>query len=176
MISALVLLAACSKVNLEWSEEVRLADGSTLIVDRTATGEKKYEIGGPGGWNQTQMSLRIGPGGTKPPPVWRDAFVPLLLDYEPATGTWSLVTSFYFCSTWYELGKPGLPYIEFQSREGRAWARVPLESRLIGRESNLLTGPDADGEHARVTIKDKLARERNTSERLKKIASKWNGC
>lgn len=177
MISAVMLMAACSKVNLEWSEEVQLADGSTLIVDRTATGEKKYEIGGPGGWNQTQMSLRVSPsGGMNPPPVWRDAFVPLLLDYEPTTGAWSLVTSFYFCSTWYELGKPELPYIEFQSSGGGAWTRVPLESRLIGRESNLLTGPDADGEHARVTIKDKLARERNTSERLKKIASEWNGC
>lgn len=178
LMSLLLVTAACSKVNIEWSEEVQLSDGSTLVIDRTAQGEKKYEIGGPGGWNQTEMSVRIKPGANnmKPPPVWRDAFVPLLLDYEPSTQTWSLVTSFYFCSTWYELGKPELPYIEFQSIGGGAWIRVPLESRLIGRDSNLLTGPDADGEHSPVTLKDKQARGRNTSEGLKKIVSQWNGC
>lgn len=175
---ALTLTTACSRVNLEWSEEVRLADGSTLIVDRTAQGEKKYEIGGPGGWDQAQMTLRINPkeNGVRPPPVWRDAFVPLLLDYDHFTQTWSLVSSFYFCSTWYELGKPELPYIEFQSTGDGTWIRVPLESRLIGRDSNLLTGPNAKGEHARVTLKEKEARERNTSQRLKKIIPQWNGC
>lgn len=175
---ALMFTSGCSKVSLGWSEEVRLTDGQVIVVDRTAKGEKNYEIGGPGGWNQSEMSVHIreSPVEMRLPPDWREAFVPILLDYQPSTNTWSLVATFYFCSKWYELGKPALPYVEYQSRDGGDWMNVPLEERLINKESNLLTGPNVNGEPKLLRIKDKVQREINSSESFKRIVSEWNGC
>lgn len=170
-----LLLAGCGKVDLAWSEEVVLADGRMLIVDRTAQGKKFSELGGPGGWDQADMSLAVVelPDGVRPPPPWRDAYAPVLLDYEPATGSWSLLATFYYCQTWYALGRPIPPYIQYRSADGSAWTRVPLEDRFIERKTNLLTGPSSDGEPDLVSATAKEKIERSSAVRFQRILRKW---
>ena len=56
---------------------------------------------------------------------------------------------------WYNLGRPKLPYVEYQSKNGGPWAVVPLEERLIGRKTNLLTGPRSGGEPSFLSLQDK---------------------
>lgn len=174
LVSAMALVG-CGEVSLKWSEEVRLEDGQMVVAERTAQGKKYSELGGPEGWNQTEMSVAITqtPHNVKPPPEWRDVYVPVLLDYQPSENTWTMLATFYFCETWYELGKPVPPYIEYQSINGSAWQRVPLEERLIDRKTNLLTGPSSDGEPGLVTITDKEFRQRSAAPKYRRILRKW---
>ncbi|EIL97734.1 hypothetical protein UU5_04621 [Rhodanobacter sp. 115] len=169
-------LAGCGKVSLQWSEQVRLRDGQVVVVQRTAQGKTYSELGGPGGWRYpVEMSVSIAKalGNIKTPPVWRDTYVPVLLDYDASSGSWSMLASFYYCETWYALGRPIPPYIEYQSIHGASWERVPLEQRFIDRETNLLTGPDTDGEPDLVTIADKDFRQRSAARQYQRILRKW---
>ena len=116
-----VLLVGCSnQVDLKWQEEVKMADGQILIVNRTAKGQK---YGGPwgegGGWDSKEMSLELVklPLNWQPPPVWRTEFVPILLDYQPEGRTWSVVATYYTCDGWKKMGSPKLPYTEYQSKK-----------------------------------------------------------
>lgn len=170
-----LLLAACGKVDLEWSEQIRLADGRVLVAERTAKGKAFKELGGPGGMKQAEMSLAVvqAPPGLAPPPPWRAAYVPVLLDYQPSTGTWSLLATFYYCEDWDALGRPPLPYLQYQSVRGSAWKVVPLEARFLDRTTNLLTGPDTDGEPDLVTLPDKELRQRSAAVRYQRILRRW---
>src|SRR5262245_58973220 len=98
VIVGLLWLAGCREVDLRWSEEVQLASGHVIVVQRTARGEKLVELGGPGGWEQKEMSLAINPPATRPkPPEWRSAYVPVLLDHDESENRWSIVATFYTC-------------------------------------------------------------------------------
>jgi len=170
-----VSLAACDKVNVKWREEVQLEDGVVVIAERTAKGKKYSELGGPGGWKQGEMTVVItkAPNNIKPPPEWREVYVPVLLDYQPFSNSWSMVATFFFCETWYELGRPIPPYIEYQSINGAPWRRVSLEERLIGRKTNILIEPDLDGEPGLVKIGEKERRQRRVGPKYKKILREW---
>ena len=173
--AGVIALSGCGEVSLKWSEEIQLEDGQVVVAERTAQGKKYSELGGPKSWNQTEMSVVItkAPNGIKPPPEWHAAYVPALLDYQPSSNSWSIVATFYFCETWYELGRPVPPYIEYQSTNGSPWKRVPLEERFIDRQTNLLTGPSSDGEPSLVTIVDKELRQRSAAPKYKNILRKW---
>jgi orotidine-5'-phosphate decarboxylase len=54
-----LLLTGCGKVDISWTEDVALQDGTLLVVKRGAQGKKLGEIGGSGGWETTQMTLEI---------------------------------------------------------------------------------------------------------------------
>lgn len=175
LLLATLALCGCGNVQLQWSEEVRLHDGRLLVVDRTATGKKLSELGGTKGWEQVYMSIafdQVPPSAVRPPP-WRAAYVPILLDYDSTSRTWSLVAAFYRCETWYALGRPIPPYVAYQSIDGQPWRRGVLEERLIGRSANLLTGPRSDGEPDLVTIVDKEQRRRSAAPLFKQVLRKW---
>lgn len=170
-----VLLCGCGKVQLEWLEDVQLHDGQVIEVTRTATGKQRAELGGPKSWEQTDMSIAFGeiPAGIARPPTWRDAYVPVLIDYEPNKRTWSLVAAFYRCETWYALGRPMPPYVAYHSIDGQPWQRASLDERLIGRAANLLTGPRSDGEPGRVTIAEKERRRRSAAPLFREVLRQW---
>lgn len=175
MLIGIFLLASCGEVNLHWSEEVLLSSGKTIVVKRSARGEKLGEIGGPGGWEQKEMSVEIdgGASGVFAPPVWRTAFVPVLLDYDVVREEWLIVATFYTCQGWYDLGRPALPYVEYRVSHGGSWRIVPLEAELIGRKTNMLSGISAGGEPALLTLADKAGRDRRAGEEYRNIVGKW---
>ena len=146
--SIVIAMVGCGDIDLTWSEQVLLESGDVIVAKRTATGKKLGEIGGPGGWQQTHMSLEIhGPlASAVQPPRWETAFVPILLDYQAEKKTWSIIATFYTCDGWYQLGHPALPYVEYQSVNGGDWTVVPLEKRLVGKKSNLMIDVNSDGE------------------------------
>lgn len=176
----LLSLTACGDVNLLWSEEVALSSGKVIVVKRGATGEKLGEIGGSGGWEQKEMSVQIkGEAlGMFTPPIWRTAYVPMLLDYDAEKNEWLIVATFYTCQGWVDLGKPKLPYVEYRVAEKGEWRVVPLESELYGRKANMLTGVRSGGEPSLVTVPDKTKRGRGAGESFRKIVSHWrsNNC
>lgn len=166
-------LSRCGKVEIFWSEDVILQDGTALIVKRTAQGKKAGEIGGPGGWEATQMTLEIeSPQAASNPPIWSERWVPMLVDYDKQSKEWYVVATYYMCTDWYDLGRPKLPYIEFRARGGR-WVQVPLTPALYGRNANLLTGVRASGEQKRVTVEEKYYRDAPAAKEYKEILSFW---
>lgn len=175
-IAGAIVLPGCDKASLQWSEEVRLQDGQMVMAERTAQGRTYSELGGTEGWRDpVEMSVSVtqAPGNIKPPPEWHDAYVPVLLDYDASSKSWLMLATFYYCETWYALGRPVPPYIEYQSTHGSPWRRVSLEERFIDRETNLLTGPRTDGEPDLVTIADKEFRQRSAGWRFQRILRKW---
>ena len=141
VLSALLMaiVVGCGDSELAWTEEVRLSGGETIVVKRTAKTKPYGELGGPGGWENEGMTLQIvKPQTPDNPLIWDARFVPLLFDRDSATGQWFIVATFYSCQSWYDLGRPALPYTEFRFRDGR-WVQGPLTAALIGREGNMLT-------------------------------------
>ena len=196
---AAIMLTRCGEVNIDWKEEVRMADGEILLLHRTAKGKVigGDMLGRAAGWQEKEMTLEALklPANWAPPPLWRTEYVPILLDYQPQEHTWSVVATFYYCGSWKQLGRPTLPYVEYQSKNGEPWQVIPLEQRLIGRKTNLLTGPKSSGEPARdetewlrkripnyretpntVTVEEKDWRGRNAGKKYKSILAVWGGC
>lgn len=168
-----LLVAGCGNVDITWREDVLLEDGRMLLVKRTAKGKRLGEIGGPGGWEATEMTLEIEePSSSANPPRWGERWVPMVFDYDSKTKEWYVVATFYMCEDWYDLGRPKLPYVEYRARGGK-WERVPLNSGLFGKKANLLTAVRSGGEKRRVTIEDKTRRDWNAGRKFKEVSSTW---
>lgn len=121
------------------------------------------------------MTLRIpaASAGIPMPPEWRSQYIPMLLDYDPSTATWSVVATFAYCQAWEGLGRPTSPYLEFQSKAGGDWHRVELEPSRLGQSANLLVSVRATGEPGLVREQEKQVRLRRAAERYRKIVERW---
>jgi hypothetical protein len=177
LLLAAIAVAACGMVDISWKEEVLLASGQKIVVKRTAEGNKLGEIGGTGGWGSTKMTLEIvDPRLPTNPPIWSERWVPMLFDFDPETKEWFVVATFYMCEDWYALGRPKLPYLQFRAHDG-TWEQVPLDPKLIGRKSNMLTGPKSGGEPALVTLDMKETRNFEAAKWYRQIVDFWpTGC
>lgn len=134
-------LGACDqdrpKPPLQWREEVQLADGRVVWVERTASADGMREMGGPSGIKNEHYSVRFSPPGDAPLPVWEGVYRPMILDYDADKKEWYIVSSFFYgCETWLKLEQPKYPYIEYAFRDG-AWMRVPLNEGLVGHKTNM---------------------------------------
>jgi len=175
LLCTLVLtMVGCSRMSESWKEEARLSDGRLIVVKRTAKGTITRDIAMRAtGWKPKDITLRIAQvEGAAKPPVWRSPLVPVVMDYDPASSTWSVVATYMWCSTWYDMGRPTSPYVQYISVGGEAWRVVPLQPGWVGRRANLLT-------HIRPTGQPRLIREaykethwRQGSEQYKRISAK----
>jgi hypothetical protein len=183
----IVLIAACcgiawcvSNRNLRYEEQVQLATGEVIRVNRVIETAPMGELGGPGGWDAKYNSLSVVDARTPPPPKWESeiGLIPLLIDRDAKSEGWYLVATFYTCEPWRALGKPKLPYAEFRS-SGEKWEQVPLSPELMGREANVLTTINFKGERSPVTLADKQARNSDPAiekSYLKIVDSGRSGC
>lgn len=172
----LVTAAGCSRMSLKWKEEVRLSSGQLIAVDRTAQGTITRDIAMRAtGWKPKETTLRISQAGlgVQAPPAWRSILIPVVLDYDPATSTWSVLATYLFCSTWYDMGRPQSPYVQYISRHDEPWRVVPLQPGWVGRWSNLLTHIRPTGEPALVREVEKEVARRKASDRFKAISTSW---
>ncbi|WP_145477620.1 hypothetical protein [Stenotrophomonas rhizophila] len=176
LLCTLVLaVAGCSRMSETWKEEVRLSDGRLIVVKRTAKGRITRDIAMRAtGWEPGETTLRIARADGDPnPPVWRSALLPVVLDYDPASSTWSVVATHLSCSTWYDMGRPASQYVQYISAGGQAWRVVPLQSGWAGRRANLLTHIRPTGEPALVREADKEMIWRTGSDPYKSISTSW---
>jgi len=176
LLCTLVLtMVSCSRMSESWKEEVRLSDGRLIVVKRTAKGTLTRDIAMRAtGWIPRETTLRIGQvDGAAKPPVWRSHLIPVVMDYDPASSTWSVVATYIFCDTWYDMGRPVSPYVQYISVGGDAWRVVPLQAGLIGKRANLLTHIRPTGESGLVREQYKEMRWRSSSARFKAITSSW---
>ena len=160
---------------LNWLEEVKLASGDVITVKRTAKTAPFGEIGGSGGWEKKGMTLAIeSPKKADNPPTWDFPFVLIVFDRDAKTNEWFVVATFYSCQSWYDLGKPKLPYTEYRLTSG-AWNRVALSPDAIGRAANMLTDIHSGGEPKLLTLGNKSQRmsDPRIAKKYVHVVEKW---
>lgn len=147
VIAALLLgpaLVACGNSRMEWNEQVKLQSGEVIVLARTAKFSENSVAGGGGGSFNKGMTLQIvQPARPDNPSLWDARFVPIVLDRDPQTNEWFIVATFFHCDSWYDLGRPKLPYTEYRYRNGQ-WRQQPLTKRWIGRGANVLPTDPSD--------------------------------
>jgi len=168
-------MGGCSRMSESWKEEVRLSDGRLIVVKRTAKGTLTRDIAmRTTGWKPKETTLRIAQmDGAAKPPVWRSHLIPVVMDYDPASSTWSVVATYMWCSTWYDMGRPITPYVQYISVSGEEWRVVPLQQGLVGRRSNLLTHIRPTGESGLVREQYKEMLWRTSGDQFKSISLSW---
>lgn len=180
-----LLLGACGDPHMEWMEQVKLQSGEVIVVARTAKFSENWVAGGGGGSINKGMTVQIvQPPKPDYPGVWDARFVPIVLDRDPETLEWFIVATFFHCDSWYELGRPKLPYTEYRFRNGR-WIQQSLTQKWIGREANVLPA-DLSDRAAIAEAKPALTVERKDgifygsamSPKFKRVVDKWSsaGC
>lgn len=172
----LVFISGCNG-NLEkkWKEEVVLSDGRVIWVERTASMKTGGEIGGPGFLDGLQSTMIAKPQIGLPELKWNFPFAPILLDYNSVKNKWIIVATFYDCDSWYKLGRPKLPYIQY-AQDTHGWKVIPLDDELIGRKSNLISGV-VRNELDIVSNEYGRKLDAGAAEKYKFIVSKWQtGC
>lgn len=172
LLCTLVLtMVGCSRMSETWKEEVRLSDGRLIVVKRTAKGTITRDIAMRAtGWKPTETTVRIPElDGFSNPPVWRSGLNPVVMDYDPASSTWSVVATYMWCSTWYDMGRPTVPYVQYISVGGEAWRVVPLQPGWIGRRANLLIHIRPTGESGLIREEYKEMLWHTSSEQFKSI-------
>ncbi|MFZ6748473.1 hypothetical protein [Undibacterium sp. Ren11W] len=167
--------------SLRFKEEVQLASGEIIQVARAFKTEAFSELGGPGGWEAKFNSMVIiKPVRADNPPMWQSdaGLIPILFDQDSQTKEWFVVTTFYSCEAWYQLGRPKLPYAEFRLRNGQ-WLSVPFSPLHIGRAANVLTRISNKKElplHTLATKRERMSDPRTADEYIK-IVDHWStGC
>ncbi len=171
----LLTMGGCSRMSESWKEEVRLSDGRLIVVKRTAKGTITRDIAMRAtGWKPKETTLRIVQvDGAARPPVWRSFLIPVAMDYDPDSSTWSVVATYMWCSTWYDMGRPVSRYVQYISVDGEAWRVVALQPGLVGRRSNLLTHIRPTGESGLVREQYKEMLWRTSSDQYKSISTSW---
>ncbi len=125
-----------------WREEVTLSDGRIITVERAATWDEVR----PRDKSRSYVvrSHTIGfpkESGRAPVPTWHALYENvLLLDVDPSTGEYFLVTYPRICRRHAQAGWPRPPYIEHRLRDGE-WTQVPFAAEHLGRRANMLVYP-----------------------------------
>lgn len=162
--------------NIHFTEEVQLASGEIISVERFIKAAPLGEVGGPGGWESAYQSFEmVDQQQTGAMPRWESTagLIPILFDHDPANNEWVLLATFYTCDGWYKLGRPKHPYAEFRVRDGQ-WQKVELSDQWFGRAANVFTRIRSSGEPSRITLTDKKQRASGTAApEYRSIVSNW---
>jgi hypothetical protein len=139
----LIALAACEHrkprglVDRAWTEDVRLDDGSSVRVRRTARLNITNSWAGDAYNSVEQEATLAFMGNLSGLPVWSAPRIALVLYRDHDTSEWTLVTTTTSCEIWELDGKPKPPYWEYRLK-AEGWVAAPLSPVSIGRPANLL--------------------------------------
>ena len=174
-----------SDPRMSWREEVQLKSGEVIVIKRTAKFSENWIAGGGGGSFNRGMTIEFdSPNKPDNPTIWSGLYVPILLDRDPDTNEWTVVATFIHCDSWYDIGRPKLPYTQYQYRGGQ-WVQQAMDAKWIGRNGNAIA-PDLFDKKAinfsgpifTLSAKEKRLQDRpGISPEYKKIVAKWSsGC
>ena len=178
----LLVLAGCDKAGpgkREWDEELVMSNGTVIWVHRTASFNTNHgDMSGVGGGyiSNLKASITVPQNPVAPPPpVWSfEHAVPIVMDYNEEKQTWYVVATFYTCGIWERWGKPMPPYRQYEVQDGQ-WVMVPLDDKLIGRESNL-TSAIVRNQSSRLTAAERKRMAFRAGDKYRRIIDTWNNC
>lgn len=131
-----------------WQEEVRLHDGSKIVVERMVKRGGRHEVGQKPSFKEQRLSFTV--LGSTQTITWEDHysddlgqanFLPMALDV--VRGVPYLVVYPMGCLSYNKWGRPNPPYVIFQ-HQGNEWKRVPLQElpREITAPNMIFSMPD----------------------------------
>jgi hypothetical protein len=138
ILAVLAGLSACSaKKEVSWKEEVRLSDGSVIVIDRSQSYRRAREPAQKAGWLFDYATLEA----TLPPRArsvrWEGPAQPLVLDIDKAGQIYLLATMETFEGLRHYQVAEGTWYVGFRF-DGETWMRVNLGEFPRGMSPNLL--------------------------------------
>lgn len=153
------LMRTQGDVEVAWSEEVRLNDGSLVVVSRQAIGNF---FGRPKSRPEEWLPAEFVISTTSQSPdsrlsAWHSPLRLLVLDRDSSTNTWYLLAEPIDCGRWHDMGRPAPPY-ELYVHDAKGWKRTPMDAKYVGLSANLLEAPRFTGEDIFVTAKVRQAR------------------
>lgn len=170
--------------SMEWREEVQLQSGEVIVVKRTAKFSENWIAGGGGGSFNKGMTIEFAsPDKPDTPTIWSGLYVPMIFDRDPDTNEWMIIATFYHCESWYEIGRPALPYTAYRYRGGK-WLQQSMEPKWIGHRSNVIAIDLSDRKYTEATRpiftvvdKEKRFRDRpGIDKSFKEIVDKPTNC
>jgi hypothetical protein len=159
-ITSILLLTACGyfvftfgDVNLTWTEQMTLSDGSLLMVKRGVVGNSfgRSRIR-PEDWLPSSFSIDVSKSFSGVP-IWRAPLRPILLDLTMPNGNIVIVAEPKDCSEWIQIGKPNPPYFAYELQD-HMWTQVEVPLQFLGRSANLLRAPRFTGEQTLIRASD----------------------
>lgn len=157
-----VMLTGCDwssgPTNREWTEDVLLDDGSTVVVKRAVSFNETNSWSGDA-YNAVETDATISfTGELADLPPWRAPLMALVMYRDKATSEWVVVAISSSCEVWNRRGKPRPPYWEFRLDE-RGWRESPLSAASIGRSGNLLHRYQSELGVKHITVEGRKERE-----------------
>lgn len=122
-------------IAVNWKEEVLLADGSRMWVERKKiTGIKSggEPFTNPRGIKTEQVIIP----GEKDDVVWAFPLRPMILERGESPSRWVMIAMAINCEDISRYGATKLPYIQFAYAEGQ-WSYRQAESKWYGKQANL---------------------------------------
>ena len=153
LVGLIVGLMGCTKT-VQWTEQVRLSDGSSVRVHSSSKNEVTTEIGGPSSAFPVEVRLQIL---EQSPPAreWVDQLEPILLERDLQTREFVLIATTGDERVWSKRGKPTMPYWQFRLT-ANGWREEVLSDFVFGKRTNLLLNPFwVDDEDETVTLEMK---------------------
>ncbi|HSP31873.1 MAG TPA: hypothetical protein VLO13_07695 [Halomonas sp.] len=119
-----------------WKEEVQLADGTRLWVERVEVREVKGGgepfTGITRGTKTTQIRFPDNQGEV----VWEATLAAMILERGEPPARWTVIASPVWCEEHYQYGSPKPPYIQFDYVNGQ-WTHKHVDPKWYGRKANL---------------------------------------
>jgi len=132
-----IVAIGCSTKHREWTEDVLLDNGTTIVVKRSVTFNETTPVsGGTYVAEETEAVIEF-TGALEKLPPWSQPLMALAMYQDNSTNEWVIVGSTTSCDVWRRRGKPKPSYWEFRFRNG-VWREEHLSTASIGRKSNLL--------------------------------------
>lgn len=146
-------------ITWRWTEEVQLADGSRITVQRKM--ETGIYRGGEPFKDSRGIKLRhiVLTDGVNEV-AWNSPLAPMILARGPEPGQWVVIASPIFCEDHYKFGSPKPPYIQFNYANGQ-WTHRHVDPAWYGRRSNLLMTYDKFREYDGVFVSAEVTRKFN---------------
>lgn len=172
-----VVACAGSRV-YEWTEDVKLSDGTVITASRSAQYDASADLRGgrEASWLQTQSTI-VGPIGVSTgAPAFRSSLTPLAFDVSPQGYVFlvCIAASGLAIKEWKVRSKE--PYVAFALRQG-AWQRISMSEAPRAIRPNLLVSTRTlffykggqNGMHVSLQLKGELDSNPQIDKRFKTI-------
>lgn len=135
VLAVLCLLSACD-VKREWKEQVKLADGTVIVVGRSSLRERFGELGSAGyGKFKEEVLLLQDLNALE----WRGDTIPLALEIVGRNAyVIGWLRGWDACARY---GYPNPPFVYFRSTAGGAWEQIDPSMSPVELRPNLLLNP-----------------------------------
>lgn len=119
------------EIDVSWREEVQLADGSRIWVER------KKITGMRPGINRGIKADQIVIPGEGSDVIWEFPLAPMILERGTEIGRWVVIAIPIYCEEHYQYRSPMPPYIQFNYVNGE-WSHKHVSPEWYGKRANLL--------------------------------------